>query len=39
MSVEVERKFVCDANIQDKLREIGGVSRSQTLVQYFCEEI
>nr|XP_023661615.1 thiamine-triphosphatase [Paramormyrops kingsleyae] len=29
MSVEVERKFVCDANIQDKLREIGAVCVGQ----------
>lgn len=25
MSVEVERKFVCDADIQKKLKEIGGL--------------
>ncbi len=30
MTVEVERKFVCDAEIMGKLQDIGGVFRSFT---------
>lgn len=32
MSVEVERKFVCDADIQKRLEEVGGVFILHTIL-------